>query len=197
MPVLETGIRVLDLVCPVPMGGSLAIRGDAGSGVVTVAMEAMRNLCRRHQTKAVCHVTAGEPFTESNVRGWIAKLHVEEFIEGIVPGDRAEISIARIARLFPYADSADDADGWVVLRRALVAQGRLPGVDLGESGSRLADADPERLAQRVKADVARGNVELTGYLSQPFFVAEPWTGRPGEVTDRREMLERVRKLLLG
>ena len=80
MSVLETGIRVLDLVCPVPMGGSLAISGDAGSGVVTVAMEAMGNLCRRHDAKAVCHFTAGEPFTESNVRGWIAKLNVEDCV---------------------------------------------------------------------------------------------------------------------
>ena len=196
MPVLETGIRIVDLVCPVPMGGSLAISGDAGSGVVTVAMEVTRNLCRRHQAKAVCHVTAGEPFTESNVRGWIAKLHVEDFIEDIVPGDRAEISIPGVVRLFPYAESAGDADGWVVLRRALFEQGRLPGVDLDHSGSRLADADPKGLAQRVKSEVARGNSELIGYLSQPFFVAEPWTGRPGEVTDRREMLERVERLLL-
>lgn len=194
---MEIGIRVLDLVCPIPMGGSLAISGDPGSGVVTVSMEATRNLCRRHYTKAVCHVTAGEPFTESNVRGWIAKLHVEEFIGDIVSGDRAEISIPRLARLFPYAQSPGDADGWVVLRRALVAKGRLPGVDLDESGSRLADADPERLAQRVKAEVARGNAALAGYLSQPFFVAEPWTGRPGEATDRGEMLERVRGLLLA
>ncbi len=193
---LETGIRVLDLVCPVPLGGSLAISGDAGSGVVTVAMEAMRNLCRRHDAKAVCHVTAREPFTESNVRGWIAKLHVEDFIEDIVPGDQVEISIARVVRLFPYADSVGDADGWVVLRRALFEQGRLPGVDLDQSGSRLADGDPEGPAQRVKTEVVRGNSELIGYLSQPFFVAEPWTGRPGVVTDRREMLERVEGLLL-
>ncbi len=114
-------------MCPVPLGGSFAISGDAGSGVVTVAMEATRNLCRRHQAKAVCHVTAAEPFTELNVRGWIAKLHVEDFIEDIVPGDRAEISIAGVVRIYPYAESAGDADGWVVLRRALVAKGRAAG----------------------------------------------------------------------
>jgi F0F1-type ATP synthase beta subunit len=97
--------------------------------------------------------------------------------------------------LRPFAQSGVDADGWVVLRRALFEVGRLPAVDLTESHSRLADDDPDGLAQRVKADVARGNAALTSYLSQPFFVAEQWTSRPGEVTERQDMLEQIQRLI--
>jgi len=200
-PALVTGIRVLDLICPVPLGGSLAIRGDPGSGVVAVAMETMRNLCQRYEAKAICRVTTSEPFSESNVRGWVEKLRVGSFIKEIVPGNRAEISIAKptgvVASLRPFAQSGEDTDAWVVLRRDLFEAGRLPAVDLNESRSRLADDDPDRLAQRVKAEVAGGNAALTKYLSQPFFVAEPWTSRPGEVTDRQETLEHVQRLMAG
>jgi F0F1-type ATP synthase beta subunit len=167
--VLVTGIRVVDLICPTPLGGSLAISGDSGSGVVTVAMETMRNLCRRYEAKAICHVTATEPFNESNVRGWMDKLRVGSFIKDIVPASRAEIVItnptAVVATLRPFAESGEDADAWVVLRRSLFEAGRLPAVDLGESRSRLADDDPNKLAQRVKAEIARGNAALTEYLS--------------------------------
>jgi F0F1-type ATP synthase beta subunit len=198
-PVLVTGIRVLDLICPIPFGGSLAITGDHGSGVVAVAMEAMRNLCRRYEGKAICRVTAAEPFSESKVRGWVGKLRVGSFIDEIVPADRAEISIATptavVATLLPFAQSGEDTDGWVVLRRSLFEAGRVPAVDVSESSSRLADGDPNKLAQRVKAELASGNAALSEYLSQPFFVAEPWTSRPGEVTERQETLEHVQGLI--
>jgi F0F1-type ATP synthase alpha subunit len=93
-PVLVTGIRVLDVICPIPLGGSLAISGDSGSGVAAVAMETMRNLCRRYEAKAVCRVTATEPFNEANVRGWVIKLRVGDYVKEIVVGAPAEISIA-------------------------------------------------------------------------------------------------------
>lgn len=198
-PVLVTGIRVVDLICPVPRGGSLAICGDSGSGVVAVAMETMQNLCRRYEAKASCHVTTTEPFNEANVRGWVDKLNVRSCVKEFLLGDRAAISIATaalvIATLLPFAQSTHGADAWVVLRRSVLEAGRLPAVELSESGSRLADVDWIRLAQKLKAEVARGSTDLIEYLSQPFFVAEPWTSRPGEVTDREDALEHVRRLI--
>jgi F0F1-type ATP synthase beta subunit len=164
-------------------------------------MEAMRNLCQRYKAKAICRVMPGEPFSEQNVRGWADKLRVSSFITTFVPANRAEISIANstagVATLYPFAESPADADAWVVLRRSLFEAGRLPAVDLTESSSKLADGDPNRLAQRVKAEIARGNAALSNYLSQPFFVAEPWTSRPGEVTEREETLEYVRGMMAG
>jgi hypothetical protein len=200
-PVLVTGIRVLDLICPIPLGGSLAISGDSGSGVVALAMETMQNICRRYEAKAICRVTTIDPFTESNVRGWVDKLNVRSCIDEILPGGRAEISIATrtavVATLLPFAQSNEEADARVVLRRSVLEGGRLPAVELSESWSKLANDDSTRLAQRVKADVARGNTELASYLSQAFFVAEPWTSRSGQLTEREEMLKHVKVLIAG
>jgi F0F1-type ATP synthase beta subunit len=198
-PVLVTGIRVLDLICPIRLGGSLAITGDPGSGVVALAMETMRNLCRRYEAEAICRVTATEPFSESKVHGWVDKLRVGAFIREIVPADQAQISIVNsngvVATLLPYAQSDEASDALVVLRRSLFEAGRLPAVDLEASASKLAADDPHKLAQRAKAEVAHGNAPLTEYLSQPFFVAEPWTSRPGEITEREETLEHVQGLI--
>jgi hypothetical protein len=164
-------------------------------------MEAMQNICRRYEAKATCRVTATEPFNESNLQGWVDKLNVRSCIKEIVPGGRAEISIstptARVATLLPFAQSSEDADARVVLRRSVLEGGRLPAVELSESWSKLADNDSTKLAQRVKAEVARGNTGLTTYLSQAFFVAEPWTSRPGQVTERDETLEHVQVLISG
>jgi hypothetical protein len=164
-------------------------------------METMRNLCQRYEAKAICRVTPTEPFTELKVRAWVYRLRVSSFIKAFIPANRAEISIASstavVATLYPFAVSAADSDAWVVLRRSLFEAGRLPAVDLSESSSRLADDDPSKLAQRVKAAVASGNAALCEYLSQPFFVAEPWTSRPGALTERDETLEHVEELMAG
>lgn len=168
---------------------------------MAVAMETTQNVCRRYGAKAICHVTDTQPFNESNVRGWVDKLNVYGCISEILPGLRATISIAStitvVATLLPFAQSGEEADAWVVVRRAVLESGRLPAVELGESWSKLADDDPTRLAQRVKAEVARGNTALTAYLSQAFFVAEPWTSRPGQLTEREEALEHVQVLMAG
>jgi hypothetical protein len=192
---------VLDLICPFPLGGSLAISGDAGSGVVAVTMETMQNICRRYEAKATCLVTATEPFNDSNVHGWVDKLNVRSCIDEIRSGERAEIQIASptalIATLLPFARPDDEADALVLLRRSVLESGRLPAVELSESRSKLADGDSTRLAQRVKAAVASRNTDLTNYLSQPFFVAEPWTSKTGEMTEREDMIQHVLALISG
>jgi RNA polymerase sigma factor (sigma-70 family) len=43
-------------------------------------------------------------------------------------------------------------------------------------------------------DVARVH-RLLGYLSQPFHVAEPWTGRPGEWIDQAQLFDEVEAIL--
>jgi F0F1-type ATP synthase beta subunit len=69
-----TGVRVVDLFAPFPIGGSLAVAGDIGSGINVIAMEVMQNLSRRYKAAAICHVTPEGIFNESTVRDWVDKL---------------------------------------------------------------------------------------------------------------------------
>jgi hypothetical protein len=138
-------------------------------------------------------------FTEANVRGWIDKLRVGSVVSSIEAAESAQIDVVAadglVARLLPFAGNYQAADAWVVLRQTVLASGRLPGVELHESGSKYQSTGARELAQRVSDEIDRGNDALAKYLSQPFFVAEPWTSTPGVATEREEMLLEIRGLL--
>jgi hypothetical protein len=194
-----TGVRVVDLFAPFPIGGSLAVAGDLGSGVNVVATEVMQNLCRRYHAAATCHVTIDGMFSEANVRGWIDKLRVGPFVTSIETAESAHIDVigadGLVARLLPFAEDYRAADAWVVVRHTVLASGRLPGVELHESGSKYLAGDARTLAERVSREIDRGNDALAKYLGQPFFVAEPWTLTPGVITEREEMLLSIQGLV--
>ncbi len=173
--------------------------GDHGSGVNVVAMEVMQNLCRRYDATAICHVTVDGTFNESNVQGWVDKLRVRHVVTSIEVAESAHIDLAGakglVARLLPFATSYQDADAWVVVRHTVLKTARLPAVELHESGSKYLTKESQELAKRVSNEIDRGNDALAKYLSQPFFVAEPWTSIPGVITERAEMLLTIRGLL--
>ena len=45
---LETGIKVIDLLCPYPKGGKVGLFGGAGVGKTVVIMELIRNIAQEH-----------------------------------------------------------------------------------------------------------------------------------------------------
>ena len=175
--------------------------GDPGSGVNVVSMEVMQNLCRRYSATAICYATVDGTFNESDVRGCVDKLRVGPVVASIEVAETAHIDIAGIkglvATVLPFAADCHAADSWVVLRRTVLASGRLPAVELHESGSKYLPEGARVLAMRVSNEVDKGNDLLAKYLAQPFFVAEPWTSTPGVITDREEMLMKIGGLLRG
>src|SRR5258708_8896658 len=88
-----TGVRVVDLFAPFPIGGSLAVAGDPRSGVNVVAMEVMQNLCRRYDAAATCHLTVDGMFNDSNVRGWVDTLPVGLVLALLVPPPSGPIAL--------------------------------------------------------------------------------------------------------
>src|SRR3990167_9024124 len=46
--VLETGIKVIDLICPIIKGGKVGLFGGAGVGKTVVIMELIRNIAQEH-----------------------------------------------------------------------------------------------------------------------------------------------------
>ena len=46
--ILETGIKVIDLICPVVKGGKVGLFGGAGVGKTVVIMELIRNIAQEH-----------------------------------------------------------------------------------------------------------------------------------------------------
>lgn len=46
--IFETGIKVLDLICPIPKGGKVGLFGGAGVGKSVIVMELIRNISTEH-----------------------------------------------------------------------------------------------------------------------------------------------------
>ena len=46
--VLETGIKVIDLICPYSKGGKIGLFGGAGVGKTVLIMELINNIAKRH-----------------------------------------------------------------------------------------------------------------------------------------------------
>jgi F-type H+/Na+-transporting ATPase subunit beta len=105
------------------------------------------------------------------------------------------------------------ADARIALSRALGKQGVWPAVDGLASGSRLLDADAVGEKHAAAARGARELLRLVGegevdaraararrvllYGSQPFFVAEPYTARPGVFVPYAETVRAYAGLVAG
>lgn len=63
--VLETGIKVIDLICPITKGGKVGLFGGAGVGKTVLITELIHNLAKFHQSNSV-FAGVGERTREGN-----------------------------------------------------------------------------------------------------------------------------------
>src|SRR4029450_1467066 len=63
--ILETGIKVIDLICPFTKGGKVGAFGGAGVGKTVVIMELINNIAKGHGGFSVC-AGVGERTREGN-----------------------------------------------------------------------------------------------------------------------------------
>ena len=63
--VLETGIKVIDLICPYPKGGKIGLFGGAGVGKTVLIMELINNIAKQHGGLSV-FTGVGERTREGN-----------------------------------------------------------------------------------------------------------------------------------
>ena len=63
--ILETGIKVIDLICPFAKGGKVGLFGGAGVGKTVTLMELIRNIAREHSGYSV-FAGVGERTREGN-----------------------------------------------------------------------------------------------------------------------------------
>ena len=63
--ILETGIKVIDLICPYSKGGKIGLFGGAGVGKTVLIMELINNIAKRHGGLSV-FTGVGERTREGN-----------------------------------------------------------------------------------------------------------------------------------
>ena len=63
--ILETGIKVIDLICPYSKGGKIGLFGGAGVGKTVLIMELINNIAKQHGGLSV-FTGVGERTREGN-----------------------------------------------------------------------------------------------------------------------------------
>jgi RNA polymerase sigma factor (sigma-70 family) len=201
--VVETGIKVIDVMCPIRAGGSVAIAGEYGTGNTVVMEEIVRRI-----SKSVYPVTifvlipppseAWPPSLDENY-SFADALKAEGYSEGTV--DAVQTFFLRGVDKPWTADtlaSLAAVDTVVLLSREMILRKTYPAVDVRMARSRLIDEN--RIAAREVAiaraardaiaaarmaedhpDLAHDPVlidrahKLQAFFSQPFDVAESYT----------------------
>jgi len=63
--ILETGVKAIDLLCPIPKGGKIGLFGGAGVGKTVLIQELIRNIAKVHKGVSV-FAGVGERTREGN-----------------------------------------------------------------------------------------------------------------------------------
>jgi F0F1-type ATP synthase beta subunit len=216
---LETGIKVIDVMCPLVAGGTVAIAGEYRAGTVVVTEELVRRLSGG--TEPASLFVLAPPPSPDHPPGMT-------FSEGLKREGYSEGSVGAVQTFFlrsgtePWTTDQLSAlaplDTAIHLSHARSMAKIYPTVDVLTSRSRLLKEkavgdDHVVIAGRVRQALAtlwaadrRGDTDglmlerarkLQYFFTQPFFVAEPYTKRPGVTVGLAQALRTCRGILDG
>ena len=226
---LETGIKVVDLLIPFPKGGKIGLFGGAGVGKTVVLMEMINNIAKQHGGNSV-FAGVGERTREGN--DLYHELKDAGVLERAVlvygqmnepPGARARVALTALAcaeyfrdeehqdvllfidNIFRFTQAGSEVSA--LLGRMPSAVGYQPtlGTDLGslqeritstQAGSITSILGMDELSDEDKLTVARAR-RIQRFLSQPFHVAEVFTGAPGVYVKLEDTIKGFKGLLSG
>ena len=240
--ILETGIKVIDLLAPYAKGGKIGLFGGAGVGKTVLIQELIRNIATEHGGYSI-FTGVGERsregndlWTEMKASGVLDKTALVFGQMNEPPGARMRVAETGLTMAEYFRDDLTDPapattfahlDATTVLSRKIVEQGIYPAVDPLESSSRILEADVvgeehyevankviailqkykelqdiiailgmEELSDEDKATVMRAR-KIQRFLSQPFFVAETFTGIPGKYVPLKETIRGFKMIIDG
>jgi len=212
--ILETGIKVIDVMCPLVRGGTVAIAGEPRAGTTVVIEELVRRLSGGADGISLFALA---PWTLVSIADALKEDGYSEGTVGPIQTFyfRSEEGPWTPERLASLAG----VDVVIRLSVALAARGIYPTVDPLASRSRLLeseclDREHRELAARIRAAlrallapeadqpapearVLERAEKLLRFFAQPFYVAEPYTKRPGVTVGLAESLRVCREILDG
>jgi F-type H+-transporting ATPase subunit beta len=108
--VLETGIKVIDLICPIPKGGKVGLFGGAGVGKTVVIQEFINNIAKAHGGYSV-FAGVGERTREGNDlyhemrgAGVLDKVAMVFGQMNEAPGNRARVALTGLSMAEYFRD---------------------------------------------------------------------------------------------
>lgn len=217
---LETGIKVIDVMCPLVAGGTLAIAPDAGGGSTVVMEELVRRLSGGNDPLTILLIMPIWPQSQEPGFSHTEELRKEGFSEGTVGAVQTLFFRAKEGGwTLDQLNMLAPADTVIRLSLERARAKVYPTVDVLTSRSRLletkaAGREHVTIANRVRkalavlwsentpklpaARLARERaLKLQNYFTQPFYCAEPWTKLRGATVARTEALRTCREILEG
>src|SRR5204862_109093 len=191
--ILETGIKVIDLICPFSKGGKVGAFGGAGVGKTVVIMELINNIAKGHGGFSVFAGVGGRTregndlYKEMSEAGVIDQKDLSKSKVALVygqmnepPGARLRVALSALAMTEYFRDEKNQD----VLQRY---------TDLQDI---IAILGMDELSPEDKLTVFRAR-KIQRFLSQPFAVAEVFTGTKGEYVSIAETVRGFKEILEG
>jgi hypothetical protein len=160
---LETGIKVIDLMCPFAKGGKVGLFGGAGVGKTVNMMELINNIAKQHSGLSVFagvgeRTREGNDFyhemKDSNVLDKVAMVYGQM---NEPPGNRLRVALTGLTMAEYFRDDKDDRQG---PRHPVVRRQHLP-LHPGRHRS-VRTAGPHAVGGGVPAHAGRGNGRAAG-----------------------------------
>lgn len=207
--VIETGIKAIDLFCPLPSGGLIGLAGDMNSGKIVLVEELIQRLeGTSHHISIVVFVQTPKEVTVVQQFEYRASRVVDAIYVPVV-----DASPEALFHVMEHLDAA------ITLSSGMATQGLYPAIDPLRSTSTVLIServgheqfdvveDAKRLLGQASTGLDTDHHDETGaslesharqiqwYLTQPFYVAEAFTNRPGRTVGRDIAVADIRQLL--
>lgn len=196
--VMETGIKVIDLLCPIPRGGRIALIGDMQTGKMVLVEELIHRLAETSsELSMLVFVETPDEVTVVNALEYRSSAQVTAIYLPVADANPAALG-----------DLTAELDAVITFTRDLGRRQLYPAIDPVRSTSRLLDPDAvggehASTAKRVRDLLQGGSADsamadrLRNFLTQPFFVAEGFTQREGQHVSISDTIRGCKAVLDG
>jgi RNA polymerase sigma factor (sigma-70 family) len=214
--VLETGIKVIDLLCPYVVGGTIGFAGDMRAGKMVLVEELIRNIGTRPgalsvivfvdvdaEVSAIQRCEYGASASVQAVYVSVDDPRAPNVVQGTSRLDAVTAFSGDLARrgFYPAVDPLRSTSR--ALDPAIVGQEHYDVAmavrRLLERAEHLQKQPVSRPGARSKDDgmTAHRAARIRRFLTQPLFVAETFTGVRGRVIPRHETISACKAILSG
>jgi RNA polymerase sigma factor (sigma-70 family) len=187
--IVETGIKVIDAFAPIVQGGTVALVGDMNVGKVVVVEEILHRLASTSVDVSMI-VFLQVPDEVGTIHRLAQQQSGKLDIMFLPVRDASPEALANLLQNFVSV---------IAMSRELGEKQLYPAIDPRASRSSSVPESDEKLIDQANRALDKPGIAelLRNYLTQPFFVAEPFTNRPGVVVPRQTTLTDLERIISG
>ena len=191
---LETGIKVVDLLCPYQKGGKIGLFGGAGVGKTVLIQELIRNIATEHGGYSV-FTGVGERTREGNDP---APATTFAHLDATTVLSRSIVELGIYPAVDPLESTSRILDPRIVGEEHYKVARDVQEIlqKYKELQDIIAILGMDELSEEDKMVVSRAR-KVQRFLSQPFFVAGQFTGLEGRYVPISDTIQGFKEIIEG